>query len=103
MINALVKNTLHHKYTKAISKRLMFITFRFQPPEDITYVELSLPRDHHSVTTVRRKEPPTEYANIDMHSHLHLQTIVVEREEEDEVGNNTCETPLMSSRRESAV
>lgn len=75
----------------------------FQPPEDITYVELSLPRDHHSVTTVRRKEPPTEYANIDMHSHLHLQTIVVERDEDEEVGNNTCETPLMSSRRESAV
>ncbi|GFX80293.1 transposable element Tc1 transposase [Trichonephila clavipes] len=73
------------------------------PPEDITYVELSLPREHHSVTTVRRKEPPTEYANIDLHSHLHLQTIVVEREEEEEVGNNTCETPLMSNRRESAV
>ncbi|XP_054717950.1 neural cell adhesion molecule 2-like [Uloborus diversus] len=72
-------------------------------PDEITYVELSLPKEHHSVTTVRRKDPPTEYANIDLHSHLHLQTIVIEREEEEDIGNNTCETPLMNSRRESAV
>lgn len=95
--------TFQLKYNSLL--RIIYVIFFYilQPTEDITYVELSLPRDHHSLTTVRRKEPPTEYANIDMHSHLHLQTIVVEREEEEEVGNNTCETPLMSSRRESAV
>ncbi|XP_071037315.1 neural cell adhesion molecule 2 isoform X1 [Parasteatoda tepidariorum] len=87
---------------ESIETSLTTSTYR-KPPEDITYVELSLPREHHSVTSVRRKDPPTEYANIDLHSHLHLQTIVVEREEDEEMGSNTCETPLMSNRRESAV
>ncbi|KAG8185570.1 hypothetical protein JTE90_007971 [Oedothorax gibbosus] len=87
---------------ESIETSLTSSTYR-KPPEDITYVELSLPSQHH-LSTVRRKEAPTEYANIDLHHHhLHLQTIMVEREEEDEPGNNTCETPLMSSRRESAV
>lgn len=71
--------------------------FSFQQ-EDVTYAELALPLDQQTAATmtVRRKDPPTEYAKLDLQRHMMNAS---HEEGEDEI----CDTPLMKNKRESAV
>ncbi|XP_067133356.1 B-cell receptor CD22-like isoform X1 [Centruroides vittatus] len=77
----------------------------FRKPEDVTYAELALPKDLQSsaTVTVRRKEPPTEYAKLDLQRHMPSHIVVGERDDDEEAACTSCETPLMNNKRESAV
>lgn len=72
--------------------------------DDVTYAELALPLDQQTAATmtVRRKEPPTEYAQLEIQRHMHHQKIAM-GEEDEEISCTSCETPLMKNKRESAV
>ncbi|XP_055947955.1 neural cell adhesion molecule 2-like isoform X4 [Argiope bruennichi] len=75
----------------------------FRRQEDVTYAELALPLDQQTAATmtVRRKEPPTEYAKLDCQRHIHPSKL---GDDDEEIGSCTsCDTPLMKNKRESAV
>ncbi|GIY75656.1 uncharacterized protein CDAR_560541 [Caerostris darwini] len=74
----------------------------FRRQEDVTYAELALPLDQQTAATmtVRRKEPPTEYAKLDCQRHIHPPKI---GDEDEEISCTSCDTPLMKNKRESAV
>ncbi|XP_076321960.1 neural cell adhesion molecule 2-like [Tachypleus tridentatus] len=67
---------------------------RLSKPVDVTYAELALPRMVQSTSMVRRQLPATDYSKIDFRG---------QQLEMDEEYLSSCETPLMTSRRESAV
>ncbi|GFU35797.1 uncharacterized protein TNCV_1083591 [Trichonephila clavipes] len=74
----------------------------FRRQEDVTYAELALPLDQQTAATmtVRRKEPPTEYAKLDCQRHIHPTKI---GDDDEEISCTSCDTPLMKNKRESAV
>ncbi|XP_076325090.1 neural cell adhesion molecule 2-like isoform X7 [Tachypleus tridentatus] len=67
--------------------RMLSVTVQ---PEEITYADLSLPSSGHCFTTVRRHEPPTEYAKIDF-------------KRKDYENQNESETSVGRNGRESTV
>ncbi|XP_064469303.1 neural cell adhesion molecule 1-like isoform X2 [Ornithodoros turicata] len=88
-------------------------------PSEVTYAELTFPKGVTLVPTsgtgtLRRTAPcqssqmqdsPTEYARIDFHRTLRPVpgNLGLTGEELEDEGGATCETPLMSNRRESTV
>ncbi|XP_042895827.1 protein turtle isoform X2 [Parasteatoda tepidariorum] len=76
----------------------------FRRQEDVTYAELALPLDQQTAATmtVRRKDPPTEYAKLDLQRHIHPSKCGAS-EEDEEISCTSCDTPLMKNKRESAV
>lgn len=81
---------------------LKLILHFYLQQEDVTYAELALPLDQQmaATMTVRRKDPPTEYAKLDLQRHMHPQKL---GDEEEEISCTSCDTPLMKNKRESAV